>query len=425
MQNLLTARGALDGSLAKKVSIDEEGILQVEDEVLAQTVETLLEAVNPTDLLQAALSEEQEQVFVDALASLAPEIEDDDEVVLEPVHPGDLLTLLLAFVADAAGSPSATASTEPKAAAASVGEHEDEEKEEEEQGGKSVATIKPKKSGGGFSAIIGAFRNAKGLVLGAVRSIRSKIKDTRRSVWRIDEAASKASTFALRLAKMSARPILIFFIVKRALATIERSRLPLNRISRLPAHEQTDAYYTHLLGSDWKEQFEQDWIDAAKEAGEGLITDDYLEEKRKLTAVMLRRLEVEDWDKERMRHFYYGSYGMGPWYLDMEERLHNPFFTTSRAWNGPIEGWVGKNRVYKDSVAESKVDIGSSALKTIEAKKGVRLTDEQRRRVLSKQLPDIGDALAEEGSLFSELVGGSTSDRAIEATARKFRGGRP
>lgn len=40
-----------------------------------------------------------------------------------------------------------------------------------------------------------------------------------------------------------------------------------------------------------------------------------------------------------------GSYGLGPWYFDMEERLHNPYFIGGRAWNGPIEGWVGKNKV--------------------------------------------------------------------------------
>lgn len=35
--------------------------------------------------------------------------------------------------------------------------------------------------------------------------------------------------------------------------------------------------------------------------------DDYKEEKRRITAAMLRRLEVEEWDKERMKHFYYGG----------------------------------------------------------------------------------------------------------------------
>jgi len=68
-------------------------------------------------------------------------------------------------------------------------------------------------------------------------------------------------------------------------------------------------------------------------------------DKRGLQAAILRRLEVEEWDKERMRHFYYGLYGMGPWYWDMEERLHNPFFIGARGWNGPPESWIGENQV--------------------------------------------------------------------------------
>lgn len=47
----------------------------------------------------------------------------------------------------------------------------------------------------------------------------------------------------------------------------------------------------------------------------------------------------------RNNHQPPGSYGLGPWYFDMEERLHNPYFIGGRAWNGPIEGWVGKNKV--------------------------------------------------------------------------------
>lgn len=37
------------------------------------------------------------------------------------------------------------------------------------------------------------------------------------------------------------------------------------------------------------------------------VPDDYKDEKRLLTATMLRRLEVEEWDKERMKHFYLGE----------------------------------------------------------------------------------------------------------------------
>ena len=56
--------------------------------------------------------------------------------------------------------------------------------------------------------------------------------------------------------------------------------------------------------------------------------DDYKDEKRRITAAMLRRLEVEEWDKERMKHFYYGgcggpdepSEGQASWRKESKER---------------------------------------------------------------------------------------------------------
>jgi hypothetical protein len=86
-------------------------------------------------------------------------------------------------------------------------------------------------------------------------------------------------------------------------------------------------------------------LDSLAEVQAGYVTDDMVEEKRKLAAVMLRRMEVDEWDKQRMRHFYYGLYGLGPWYWDMEERLHNPFFVTARGWNSPPENWINQNQV--------------------------------------------------------------------------------
>ena len=104
-----------------------------------------------------------------------------------------------------------------------------------------------------------------------------------------------------------------------------------------------------------------------------------------MSAAMLRRLEIEDWDKERMRHFYYGSYGLGPWYFDMEERLHNPYFIGARAWNGPIEGWVGKNKKFDDDIPESNVNWSSAALDAIEKRRGIQLSPEQRARISRSQ----------------------------------------
>eukprot|EP00879_Flechtneria_rotunda_P030513 GHRR01033152.1.p1 GENE.GHRR01033152.1~~GHRR01033152.1.p1 ORF type:complete len:157 (+),score=33.55 GHRR01033152.1:132-602(+) len=89
----------------------------------------------------------------------------------------------------------------------------------------------------------------------------------------------------------------------------------------------------------------QDFVEAVAEVDAGYITDEMVRERRGLQASILRRLEVEEWDKERMRHFYYGLYGLGPWYWDMEERLHNPFFIGARGWNGPPESWINENQV--------------------------------------------------------------------------------
>jgi hypothetical protein len=89
----------------------------------------------------------------------------------------------------------------------------------------------------------------------------------------------------------------------------------------------------------------QDFVAALAEVDNGYITDEMVRERRGLQASILRRLEVEEWDKERMRHFYYGLYGLGPWYWDMEERLHNPFFIGARGWNGPPESWINENQV--------------------------------------------------------------------------------
>ncbi|GFH23031.1 uncharacterized protein HaLaN_20579 [Haematococcus lacustris] len=118
---------------------------------------------------------------------------------------------------------------------------------------------------------------------------------------------------------------------------------------------------------------------------------------------MLRRLEVEEWDKERMKHFYYGSYGLGPWYFDMEERLHNPFFIGARAWNGPIEGWVNKNRVYND-IAPEEVQFNAQAFKMIEDAAGVKLSRQQRMRIAASEALRPSDLLTSRAGLLDGIV---------------------
>ncbi|KAF8071137.1 hypothetical protein HT031_001219 [Scenedesmus sp. PABB004] len=165
-----------------------------------------------------------------------------------------------------------------------------------------------------------------------------------RLLWRLEDASVFTAKFAARALIKGARPALVWLVVARALRTIDRSEDLGLRMMRQPAHKQMDYYYSHLLGDDWEQQLEQDFVDAVAEVDEGYITDDMVRERRGLQATILRRLEVEEWDKERMRHFYYGLYGLGPWYWDMEERLHNPFFIGARAWNGPAESWIGENQ---------------------------------------------------------------------------------
>ena len=79
-----------------------------------------------------------------------------------------------------------------------------------------------------------------------------------------------------------------------------------------------------------------------------------------------------------MRHFYYGLYGLGPWYWDMEERLHNPFFVGARSWNGPVEAWVGENQIFPGDLPTACSDPRQHALqiaKGVARKAGIVLRD--------------------------------------------------
>jgi hypothetical protein len=157
----------------------------------------------------------------------------------------------------------------------------------------------------------------------------------------------------------------------------------------------------------------QDLLDAVREVDEGYITDEVVKEKRRLAAVMLRRMEVEEWDKERMRHFYYGLYGMGPWYWDMEERLHNPFFTGARGWNGPIESWVGENRTYGGDAAAEDVDFRELALEAIGKARGRGVGGAARARALAREELRGADAVL--GSrLFEGVVDRAAARGALE-----------
>ena len=60
--------------------------------------------------------------------------------------------------------------------------------------------------------------------------------------------------------------------MNRALRTIEASQLPEVRMARMSPAERLDFANTRLMGADWREQINQDLLDAAKEVQEGYIT---------------------------------------------------------------------------------------------------------------------------------------------------------
>ncbi|GAX83008.1 hypothetical protein CEUSTIGMA_g10435.t1 [Chlamydomonas eustigma] len=358
IQGLLTARSKILGPLCDKVAGNEEGVLEITDGALSKKVGRLAGRIKPSERMEAAVDEEAEEVLVDALAELAPEIEEGkEEEVLEPVHPMDLLTLILAYMCEHIGEPPSPPN---------------------------------------------AVQRLVNLGRDVFNSISRRMRSTRKVVWQMEDLAVGGARLALHVAKHSVRPLLIGFIANRALQTLERSRLPAIRMAKMSPAEQVDYYHTQLLGPDWREQMEQDFLEAVQEVEEGLNTDDYKDEKRKMTAAMLRQLEVEEWDKERMRHFYYGSYGLGPWYFDMEERLHNPYFIGARAWNGPIEGWVGKNKKY-DDIPSGRVDLNTALLDLVEARKGVKLTPQQRDRIMQKQAINVKD-MVESNPILNDVV---------------------
>ncbi len=95
-----------------------------------------------------------------------------------------------------------------------------------------------------------------------------------------------------------------------------------------------------------------------------------------MTAAQLRRLEVEEWDKQRMKNFYLASFGGLRWFDQMEQALKNPLFLDSRGWTDPVENWVGRNRTYAADLPVGEVGEGEVGTKwyacTLEVVRGVR-----------------------------------------------------
>ncbi|EFJ39523.1 hypothetical protein VOLCADRAFT_108604 [Volvox carteri f. nagariensis] len=191
-------------------------------------------------------------------------------------------------------------------------------------------------------------------------------------------------SYTIEAASQQNPPLSHRFVLHRVLKTLDHSRSLDVRMRRLPPEEAVELYYRTLLGPNWREQFQEDWDKAVKDVDDGLVTDEVNQEKRRMTAAQLRRMEVEEWDKQRMKNFYLASFGGLRWFDQMEAALHNPLFIESRGWTDPVQNWVGENRTYDNDLAGGKYvsDVGQLALRLKEAELGRRLNDRERARVL-------------------------------------------
>lgn len=219
-------------------------------------------------------------------------------------------------------------------------------------------------------------------LMSALRGQRQRLQ---RLVWKLEDASVFTAKVAVKAVVKGARPVLVWLVVARALRTIDRSEDLGLRMMKQPAHKQIDYYYSNLLGEDWKEQIEQDFVAALAEVDGGYITDEMVRERRGLQASILRRLEVEEWDKERMRHFYYGLYGLGPWYWDMEERLHNPFFIGARGWNGSPESWINENQVFPNDIDAARRDFRIEVAERLGASRGKALSTAATKKLMAAE----------------------------------------
>ncbi|PNH12781.1 hypothetical protein TSOC_000309, partial [Tetrabaena socialis] len=135
----------------------------------------------------------------------------------------------------------------------------------------------------------------------------------------------------------------------------------------------------------------------ALRAARPVLIDEINQEKRLMTAAQLRRLEVEEWDKQRMKNFYLSSFGGLRWFDQMEQALHNPLFIESRGWTDPVENWVGLNRTYMRDLARPggghMADVGPAALALKESELGRRLSPGERARVLARGADVAGGLL--------------------------------
>jgi hypothetical protein len=95
----------------------------------------------------------------------------------------------------------------------------------------------------------------------------------------------------------------------------------------------------------------------------------------------------------------------------MEERLHNPFFIGARGWNGPIEGWVGENQVFREDVDARSVDSKAAALDALERARGKPLSKAARAAAAAREELRGAD----------EVLGSALFAGAVDAAAMRER----
>ncbi|KXZ51280.1 hypothetical protein GPECTOR_13g767 [Gonium pectorale] len=262
---------------------------------------------------------------------------------------------------------------------------------------------------------------------GVLRQAGKRLGRAQRLWWRLEDVVVDGSKLALRLAVKAARPVIIViviirwhgaagrgqaenvfveaallggqdgagFVLHRVLKTLDESRSLGARVARLSPEEAQEEYVRSLLGADWQSQLQADLDKACADVNDGLVTDEINQEKRLMTAAQLRRLEIEEWDKQRMKNFYLASYGGLRWFDNMEQALHNPLFIESRGWTDPVENWVGRNRTYARDLPQDQLmaDVGLAALRLKEAELGRRLSAAERAAVLARGSAVAGDLL--------------------------------
>ncbi|GLC46284.1 hypothetical protein PLESTB_000994800 [Pleodorina starrii] len=342
------------------VTDEEQGVteLHVTDEALAKEVNAILKRARVLPRYESWFKN-VEEALSPALDSAAATV----EMTETPMDPFDVLQLLIAQLVRVAG-----VSPPPPSLL--------------RRGGQLVGRV------------FGAPR-------AALQQATKRLGRAQRLWWRLEDVVVDGSKLALKVALKAARPVLVGLVLHRVLQTLDRSRSLEVQLSRMTPEKAVEHYYRTVLGPDWREQFAEDMRKAVQDVNDGLVTDEINQEKRRMSAAQMRRLEVEEWDKQRMKNFYLASFGGLRWFDQVEAALHNPMFIESRGWTDPVQNWVGENRTYEEDLAGGKYvsDVGELALRLKESELGRRLSDRERAAMLSRGAGLAGGVgLAGEGS---------------------------